>query len=85
MGDGDITQLKYFLYKSQNNGLSKFNWELHRLDDIQDIYVYQAEGDHMHNLFKWTDDITQVRIWRSSHNVVDITTEEEWIMEVLKG
>lgn len=74
--------MKYFVYKSQGNGLSKYNWELHRMDELS---LFINEGDQLRHLFEWSDEIESVRIWRSFQDIVDITTEEEWIMEVLKG
>ncbi len=78
--------MKYHLWKT-SPGDDDYPWLLYRLlvPGHHNRYTLLDKGATMQSLLRWSPDIEYVEILRPGADVIIITTEAEWVIEVLKG
>lgn len=80
--------MKYCLQHSKWSVAGE-TWILYRIDILgngKKSYSMMQLGGTMKSVFRWTPEVTMLEIDRGvGCEVMTITTEDEWAIEVLKG
>lgn len=78
--------MKYHLWKVRDSS-ADYPWLLYALvsDGHKDQFKVLDVGKTMQDALVWNQNIEYLEIDRQEDEIVIVTSEAEWIMEVLKG
>lgn len=78
--------MKYHLWKVRDTS-ADYPWLLYELvsDGHKDQFKVLDVGKTMQDALVWNQNIEYLEIDRQEDEIVIVTSEAEWIMEVLKG